>query len=90
MSFNDTVMESSGIDQGLRSYFNDIFLRMTFALVLSAVTAYIGSTVPALYAGGILTWLIILSPLAVVLVMSFGAEPQQQCIDSLLCGLCRP
>lgn len=74
MSFNDTAIESLGVDQGLRSYFSDIFLRMTFALVLSAVAAFIGSTMPMLYAGGILTWLIILSPLAIVLVMSFGAE----------------
>jgi hypothetical protein len=74
MSYNDTITESSAVDPGIRSYFNDIFLRMTFALVLSAVTAYIGSMIPALYAGGILTWLIILSPLAIVLVMSFGAE----------------
>lgn len=74
MSYNDTVLETSGVDQGLRSYFNDIFLRMTFALVLSAVTAYIGSMIPALYAGGILSWVVILSPLAIVLVMSFGAE----------------
>jgi FtsH-binding integral membrane protein len=36
--------------------------------------AYIGMKVPMLYAGGILTWTIILAPLAFVLAMSFGAE----------------
>jgi FtsH-binding integral membrane protein len=61
-------------DQGLRSFFTDVFMRMTLALVISAVFAGIGSTVPALYSGGVLTWLIILSPLAFVLAMSFGAE----------------
>lgn len=67
---------STGVtyDEGLRSFFSDVFMRMTFALVLSAVFAGIGSTVPALYSGGILTWLIVLSPLAFVLAMSFGAE----------------
>jgi FtsH-binding integral membrane protein len=49
-------------------------MRMTVALIISAVFAGIGSTMPALYTGGILTWLIILSPLAFVLAMSFGSE----------------
>jgi FtsH-binding integral membrane protein len=47
---------------------------MTTALLISAMFAYIGMKVPMLYAGGILTWTIILSPLAFVLAMSFGAE----------------
>ena len=62
------------VNQGLRSYFNDVFSRMTTALLISAMFAYIGMRVPMLYAGGILTWMIILSPLAFVLIMSFGAE----------------
>lgn len=61
-------------DEGLRSYFRDIFMRMTLGLGVSAVAAWIGSTMPFLYTGGALTWLIILSPLAFVLAMSFGAE----------------
>ena len=62
------------INQGLRSYFNDVFSRMTTALLISAMFAYIGMRVPMLYAGGMLTWMIILAPLAFVLAMSFGAE----------------
>ena len=62
------------INLGLRSYFNDVFSRMTTALLISAMFAYIGMRVPMLYAGGILTWTIILAPLAFVLAMSFGAE----------------
>lgn len=62
------------VDQGLRSFFNDVFSRMTTALLISAFFAYIGVNMPTLYAGGLLTWMIILSPLAFVLVMSFGAE----------------
>ena len=62
------------INQGLRSYFNDVFSRMTTALLISAMFAYIGMRVPMLYAGGMLTWTIILAPLAFVLAMSLGAE----------------
>lgn len=74
MAFDVDVSTGSASDQGLRSFFSDVFLRMAFALVLSAVTAFIGSSIPALYTGGALTWLVILSPLAFVLIMSFGAE----------------
>lgn len=74
MAFDIDVRSGSQADEGLRSFFSDVFLRMTFALVLSAVTAFIGSTIPALYTGGLLTWLVILSPLAFVLIMSFGSE----------------
>lgn len=69
-----TTQNGTVQDEGLRSFFTDVFMRMTFALVISAVFAGIGSTMPALYSGGILTWLIILSPLAFVLAMSFGSS----------------
>jgi uncharacterized protein len=68
-----TAQNGAVYDEGLRSFFTDVFMRMTFALVISAVFAGIGSTMPALYSGGVLTWLIILSPLAFVLAMSFGS-----------------
>jgi FtsH-binding integral membrane protein len=61
------------VDLGLRAYFNDVFSRMTTAMLVSAFFAYIGLRLPFLYAGGILTWTIILSPLAFVIAMSFGA-----------------
>lgn len=73
-SIDRTSTTDTTINQGLRSYFNDVFSRMTTALLISAMFAYIGMRVPMLYAGGILTWMIILSPLAFVLIMSFGAE----------------
>ena len=73
-SIDRTSTTNTTINQGLRSYFNDVFSRMTTALLISAMFAYIGMKVPMLYAGGILTWMIILSPLAFVLIMSFGAE----------------
>jgi len=73
-SIDRTSTTDTTVNQGLRSYFNDVFSRMTTALLISAMFAYIGMKVPMLYAGGILTWMIILSPLAFVLIMSFGAE----------------
>lgn len=62
------------VDSGLQAFFRDVFMRMTVALGISAVAAFVGSTMPFLYTGGLLTWLIILSPLAFVLFMSFGAQ----------------
>jgi len=73
-SIDRTSTTDTVVNQGLRSYFNDVFSRMTTALLISAMFAYIGMKVPMLYAGGILTWMIILSPLAFVLIMSFGSE----------------
>ena len=73
-SINRTSTTDTTINQGLRSYFNDVFSRMTTALLISAMFAYIGMRVPMLYAGGMLTWTIILAPLAFVLAMSFGSE----------------
>ena len=73
-SIDRTSITDTTINQGLRSYFNDVFSRMTTALLISAMFAYIGMRVPMLYAGGMLTWTIILAPLAFVLAMSFGAQ----------------
>ncbi len=73
-SIQKTSTADTVVNQGLRSYFNDVFSRMTTALLISAMFAYIGMRVPMLYAGGALTWMIILSPLAFILTMSFGAE----------------
>lgn len=58
----------------LRSYFNDVFNRMIIALLTSGIFAYMGSKFPILYSGGALTWLVILSPLAFVMLMSFAQE----------------
>lgn len=70
----DYAIQNAGLGTGVQMFLRDIFLRMTAALTISAVTAGLASMVPALYTGGILTWLIILSPLAFVLAMSFGSE----------------
>jgi FtsH-binding integral membrane protein len=73
-SINRTSTTDTTVNLGLRSYFNDVFSRMTTALLISAMFAYIGMRVPMLYAGGMLTWMIILAPLAFVLAMSLGAD----------------
>jgi FtsH-binding integral membrane protein len=72
MSF--IISESTAIGSGVQSFFRDVFMRMTVALLISAGAAAVGSTMPFLYTGGILTWLIILSPLAFVFAMSLGSE----------------
>ena len=69
-----TYSNSAALGSGVQNFFRDVFLRMTVALIISAVTAGLASMLPFLYTGGILTWLVILSPLAFVLAMSFGAE----------------
>ena len=62
------------VDSGLQAFFRDVFLRMTMALAISGACAGVASTMPFLFTGGLLTWLIILSPLAFVFAMSLGAE----------------
>ena len=68
------LFRSETVDSGIQSFFRDVFMRMTMALVISGATAGLASTMPFLYTGGLLTWLIILSPIAFVLAMSLGAE----------------
>ena len=71
-SVNATSISTA--DSGVQAFFRDVFMRMTAALTISAATAGLASMMPFLYTGGILTWLIILSPLAFILAMSFGSE----------------
>jgi FtsH-binding integral membrane protein len=70
----DVTYSNSAALGGIQNFFRDVFLRMTAALTVSAVTAGLASMMPFLYTGGILTWLVILSPLAFILAMSFGSE----------------
>ena len=77
MALTKTIIKGdtdTTVNLGLRSYFNDVFNRMIVALLTSGMFAYIGSKFPVLYSGGALSWLIILSPLAFVLAMSFAQE----------------
>lgn len=69
------------VDQGLRRYMLSIYNYMTSGVLLTGVVALLfsrgGEASPAaqlFFGGGILAWLVILSPLAIVFAMSFGAN----------------
>ena len=66
-------VNSAEYDQGLRTFMLSIFNRMTAALVVSGITAMLTAAVlgPVLK-GGLLPLLFALTPLAFVLVLSFG------------------
>ena len=69
-----SIQSAESLGSGVQSFMRDVFLRMTAALTISAVTAGLASMLPFLYTGGILTWLIVLSPLAFVFAMTLGTE----------------
>jgi FtsH-binding integral membrane protein len=69
------------MDQGLRKHMLSIYNYMTSGVLLTGVVALMfsrgGAESPAanlFVNGGILSWLVILSPLAIVFAMSFGAR----------------
>lgn len=65
-------------DTGLRSYMLSIYNMMAGGVALSGVIAFFfaqsGYAEQMMLNGGILKWVIVLSPLAIVMAMSFGAE----------------
>ncbi|HEY0043745.1 MAG TPA: Bax inhibitor-1/YccA family protein [Allosphingosinicella sp.] len=73
--------ESVAYDAGLRSYMLSVYNYMTSGVLLTGIVALLfsrgGLESPAAQVfmnGGILRWVIMLSPLAIVMVMSFGAK----------------
>ncbi len=68
------------IDEGLRSYMLKVYNYMSVGLAITGLVAYFfnqwvmssPATIQAVYGGGPLFWLIALSPLAFILVLSFG------------------
>ena len=69
------------LDQGLRRHMLSIYNYMTSGVLLTGIVALLfsrgGAESPAAQVfinGGLLAWVIILSPLAIVLAMSFGAN----------------
>jgi uncharacterized protein len=69
------------LDQGLRRYMLSIYNYMTSGVLLTGVVALLfsrgGEQSPAAQVfinGGLLAWVIMLSPLAIVFAMSFGAR----------------
>jgi hypothetical protein len=67
------------VDAGLRSYMLSVYNYMASGVLLTGIVAMLfsrgGAESPAaqiMGAGGLLAWVIILSPLAIVMIMSFG------------------
>ena len=76
-----TADRSAAVDAGLRAHMLSVYNYMTSGVLLTGVVALLfsrgGAESPAAQVfvnGGILAWLIILSPLAIVFAMSFGAN----------------
>ena len=71
----------AGYDAGLRRHMLSIYNYMASGVLLTGVVALLfarsGLAAQIMMGGGILSWLIILSPLAIVMAMSFGANRMQ-------------
>ncbi len=72
------TIDSAAYDAGLRSYMLSIYNYMASGILLTGVVAMLfassGMAAQVFGAGGFLPWVIILSPLAIVFAMSFGAN----------------
>src|SRR5690606_598344 len=80
-SLTGDVAGRTTFDAGLRRHMLSIYNYMTSGVLLTGIIALLfsrgGEASPAyqLFAtGGILAWIVILSPLAIVFAMSFGAN----------------
>lgn len=69
-------IRSAPLDAGLRSYMLGIYNYMTSGVLLTGIVALLfansGMAEQIMLGGGPLKWVIVLSPLAIVLAMSFG------------------
>jgi hypothetical protein len=66
-----------GYDEGLRSHMLSIYNYMSSAVLLTGIVALLAFTsgvAETIFNGGILRWIVALSPLAIVFAMSFGAN----------------
>ena len=64
-------------DEGLRSHMLSIYNYMTSGILLTgivALLAYNTGVAETIFTGGILRWIVALSPMAIVFAMSFGAN----------------
>ncbi len=77
-SLQGTASDRAGYDMGLRRHMLSIYNYMASGVMLSGIVALLfarsGFAATIMMGGGLLSWLIILSPLAFVLAMSFGAN----------------
>ena len=71
------VAGRAGYDEGLRSHMLSIYNYMTSGILLTGIVALLAFTsgmAETIFTGGILRWIVALSPLAIVFAMSFGAN----------------
>lgn len=64
-------------DAGLRKHMLSIYNYMTSGILLTGIVALLAfttGTAEAIFTGGLLRWIVALSPLAIVFAMSFGAN----------------
>src|SRR5688572_24617077 len=76
----DTTLGREGVafDAGLRSYMLSVYNYMASGVLLTGIVALLfaqsGAAESILFGPGILKWVIMLSPLAFVMVLSFGIQ----------------
>ena len=72
---------SAARDAGLRSYMLKVYNYMASGVLLTGIVALLfansGMAAQVFQGGGLLPWVIILSPLAIVIAMSFGQQRMQ-------------
>jgi len=77
-SLEGTAAGRASFDAGLRRHMLSIYNYMTSGILLTGIVALLfarsGMAASIMMGGGILSWIIILSPLAIVFGMSFGAN----------------
>ena len=78
-AFTGASVPRSGtvFDAGLRKHMLSIYNYMTSGVLLTGVVAllaFTSGTAAAIFSGGMLRWIVALSPLAIVIAMSFGAN----------------
>lgn len=76
VTIDGRAIGSTAVDAGLRSYMLKVYNYMASGVLLTGVVAMLfartGMAQEMLYNPGLLSWVIILSPLAVLLAMNFG------------------
>ncbi|MDH5750013.1 MAG: Bax inhibitor-1/YccA family protein [Rhodospirillales bacterium] len=80
-TLNRDQAHAAGIDAGLRAHMLKVYNYMASGLALTGIvamfTAQSESMMQIIFGGGALTWIIMLSPLAFVMVLSFGVNKMQ-------------
>lgn len=76
--YNTGALGTAAVDEGLRSHMLRVYNYMTSAVLLTGIVAMLFAQTQfaqdLMINGGLLSWVIIFSPLAAVMVMSFGVN----------------